>query len=43
MLNADTEEERDQLTRNWRDHKAEELNFVGTVVSTLHRPSGGLV
>lgn len=33
LLNADTEEERDDLTRRWRDHKLAELNFVGTVVS----------
>lgn len=32
MLNCQDEEERDVLTRNWRDHKLEELNFVGTVV-----------
>lgn len=38
MLNAATEEERDDLTRRWRDHKIAELNFVGTLVSTLlHR------
>lgn len=35
MLNTRDETERDQLTREWRDHKLEELNFVGTVVSAL--------
>lgn len=32
LLNAETEEERDRLTEKWRDHKLEELNFVGIVV-----------
>lgn len=32
MLNAEDELERDDFTRNWRDHKIEELRFVGTVV-----------
>ncbi|KAJ2903316.1 uncharacterized protein MKZ38_010067 [Zalerion maritima] len=35
MLNAETPEERDELTINWRDHKLEELNFVGTVGALL--------
>lgn len=39
MLNSDTLQERDQLTREWRDHKVEELNFVGTVVSNALAPS----
>lgn len=33
LLNAPTEEERDELTQKWRDSKLEELNFVGIVVS----------
>jgi hypothetical protein len=33
MLNAEDSEERDDLTTKWRDHKIQELNFVGTVVS----------
>ncbi len=33
MLNAENESERDRLTRKWRDHKIQELRFVGTVVS----------
>lgn len=35
LLNAETLEERDFLTGKWRDHKLEELNFIGIVVSTL--------
>lgn len=34
LLNADTRDERDRLTENWRDHKLSELNFIGIVVST---------
>lgn len=34
LLNEDSEEERDRLTKRWVDHKLEELNFVGIVVST---------
>jgi hypothetical protein len=37
MLNSEDPQERDELTRTWRDHKLEELNFVGTLVSQLHR------
>lgn len=33
LLNAETEEHRDKLTEKWRDHKLEELNFIGIVVS----------
>jgi hypothetical protein len=33
LLNAEDEAERDDLTRRWRDHKLEELNFVGIAVS----------
>lgn len=33
LLNAETEERRDELTEKWRDHKLEELNFIGIVVS----------
>lgn len=39
LLNADRKEERDQLTESWRDHKLQELNFIGIVVciwSTSH-------
>lgn len=32
LLNGNTEDERDRLTEKWRDHKLEELNFVGIVV-----------
>ena len=32
LLNTDDEKERDELTKRWRDHKLEELNFVGIVV-----------
>jgi len=33
LLNTEDKAERDELTRQWRDHKLEELNFVGIVVS----------
>ena len=33
LLNAEDPKERDELTRQWRDHKLQELNFVGIVVS----------
>lgn len=32
LLNAQTEEERDELTARWRDNKLSELSFVGVVV-----------
>lgn len=32
LLNAEDLGERDHLTREWRDHKLQELNFVGVVV-----------
>ena len=32
LLNTDDEQERDDLTKRWRDHKLSELNFVGIVV-----------
>ncbi|KAH7157995.1 hypothetical protein B0J13DRAFT_185685 [Dactylonectria estremocensis] len=35
MANTEDPEERDQLTRNWRDHKIQELRFVGTVGALL--------
>lgn len=35
MLNAEDREEQDELTKNWRDHKLEELNFIGTVGALL--------
>ena len=34
LLNAETEDERNELTAKWRDNKLSELNFVGVVVST---------
>lgn len=40
MLNEEQQEEKDELTRRWRDHKIEELNFVGTVVSKQALSSG---
>lgn len=33
LLNAETMEERDTLTTEWRDRKLQELNFIGVVVS----------
>lgn len=38
MLNCEDDGERDELTRNWRDHKLQELNFVGTVVRISTSP-----
>lgn len=35
LLTAETEQERDELTKQWRDHKLEELNFVGVVGALL--------
>lgn len=35
MLNCEDPEERDELTKKWRDHKLQELNFVGTVGALL--------
>lgn len=35
MLNSTDPQERDELTKGWRDHKIEELNFVGTVGALL--------
>ena len=35
MLNAADLQERNELTKGWRDHKIEELNFVGTVGALL--------
>ncbi|KAM0189084.1 hypothetical protein ACHAPI_010229 [Fusarium lateritium] len=32
MLNEDDKEKKDEMTKNWRNHKLEELNFVGTLV-----------
>ncbi|RMY96281.1 hypothetical protein D0861_00232 [Hortaea werneckii] len=34
-LTADTLEQRDELTKQWRDHKLEELNFIGVVGALL--------
>lgn len=33
LLNDSDEKRRDELTRQWRDNKLAELNFVGVVVS----------
>lgn len=33
LLNAESEERRDELTERWKDNKLEELNFLGVVVS----------
>ncbi|KAF4993780.1 hypothetical protein FGRMN_6254 [Fusarium graminum] len=35
MLNERDEEKRDEMTKNWRNHKLEELNFVGTLGALL--------
>ncbi|CAJ2510364.1 Uu.00g050670.m01.CDS01 [Anthostomella pinea] len=35
ILNTEDPEERDELTRTWRNHKLEELNFVGVVGGLL--------
>lgn len=35
LLNAEPGEEQDSLTRQWRDHKLQELNFVGVVGALL--------
>jgi hypothetical protein len=32
LLNAESTEEKDELTKRWRDNKLSELNFVGVVV-----------
>lgn len=37
LLNAETAEERDKYTERWRDHKLEELNFIGIVVSASYK------
>lgn len=36
MLNEDSQTEQDEMTKNWRDHKLQELNFVGTLVSDFY-------
>ncbi|KAF2801613.1 uncharacterized protein BDZ99DRAFT_492563 [Mytilinidion resinicola] len=35
LLNTEDKTERDELTRQWRNHKLEELNFVGIVSALL--------
>jgi len=35
LLNTDDKVEQDELTRQWRNHKLEELNFVGIVSALL--------
>lgn len=32
MLNEDDKKVKDEMTKNWRNHKLEELKFVGTLV-----------
>jgi hypothetical protein len=32
LLNCESAEERDKLTMQWRDHKLNELSFIGVVV-----------
>lgn len=34
LLNAETDDTRDDLTQRWKDNKLQELNFIGIVVST---------
>jgi hypothetical protein len=36
LLNAETDDKRDELTQRWKNNKLEELNFIGIVVSTFH-------
>ena len=36
LLNAEDDEERDQLTERWKDNKLQELNFVGIVVGLFY-------
>ncbi|KAM0343762.1 hypothetical protein ACHAPU_008189 [Fusarium lateritium] len=35
LLNEQDEKKRDEMTKNWRNHKVEELNFVGTLGALL--------
>ncbi|EXM00481.1 hypothetical protein NOF04DRAFT_1400018 [Fusarium oxysporum II5] len=35
MLNEDDQTQKDEMTKNWRDHKLQELNFVGTLGALL--------
>ncbi|KAM0243960.1 hypothetical protein ACHAP5_006723 [Fusarium lateritium] len=35
MLNEVDKEKKDEMTKNWRNHKLEELNFVGTLGALL--------
>ncbi|KAH6655379.1 hypothetical protein BKA67DRAFT_657324 [Truncatella angustata] len=35
LLNEDDAQERDRLTEKWRDHKLQELNFIGVVGALL--------
>jgi hypothetical protein len=39
LLNADGEEERDELTLRWKDNKLQELNFLGIVVRSAKHES----
>lgn len=38
LLNAESEDRKDQLTERWRENKIQELNFVGIVVCRLPLP-----
>lgn len=35
MLNEDDKKVKDEMTKNWRNHKLEELKFVGTLVCSI--------
>ena len=35
LLNEEDPEKREQLTEQWRDHKLNELSFIGIVVRML--------
>jgi hypothetical protein len=35
LLNCEDPDEQNDLTRQWRDHKLNELAFIGIVVRTL--------
>jgi hypothetical protein len=36
LINTEDRRDRDELTKNWRDNKLSELNFVGVVVCVAH-------
>lgn len=35
LLNAETDDRRDELTQRWKDNKLQELNFIGIVVRDI--------